>query len=633
MTTTTTTTTATRIDGAIGTARLSDYVTDVPLGTGGMATVLRAVHTPSGTVVALKKMPPHVADDEVYVARFVRELDVGARLRHPHIVEVHGWGRHDDGTWFLALELCDGGTLVQLLKQAPKLPAPITVLILDALLSALQEAHAHGVIHRDIKPPNILLLRDGTVKLSDFGIARSASDQTLTATGEVIGTPAYMSPEQALGQRDIDGRSDLFAVGMLAYRLLVGFNPFASDNVATSILRVTTGPSLHVGEALPTVPLVLERTIDGLVEKDRDKRLPSAQAARERLAPLVKATRERYPDLLARLLRDPAGTVDAIRRAAAADEVKVARALVLEAPARAMVHAARAHAHDPDDVDAQTLLDHLATQHGFRLDVAGDARVAAAEAELETRPEDPAVIRKLANLHRGLNNPVEAARYLKRYLLLRPDDAAARLQLGELLGNDDVAAFTRSLSAAPKLSTQQIMQGVRTGGIRSAASSSAASSAASSSPARAMSTAVRAPAFGGPTVLANDGPRDGDAGGRLKLAVGVGAVVVVVGLGAVIATAVDKGERGLDNTLRGVESAQATVLDGFVDGAQQPFVERAHGAARIKDWQGVVDAANFGLSADPEHKGQHTPTLLRARAEAFAALDEPKQALADLRLA
>jgi len=411
----------------------------------------------------------------------------------------------------------------------------------------------------------------------------------------------------------------------------VGFNPFASDNVATSILRVTTGPSLHVGEALPTVPLALERTIDGLVEKNRDLRLPSAKAARERLAPVVDAVRARFPDLLQRLMRDPVTTSRAIARAAAADEVAAARSCERTLPAKAMVHAARARAHDPEDLDAASILEKLSTLHGFVIDVDNDARVAAAVAELDTRPDDPVLLRRLANLHRGLNNPLEAVRFLKRYLMVRPDDAMARQQLGELLGVDDVIALTRSVQAPnTRLSTQEIMHGVRTGGVAKLPVASSSSSLPSSS---TMSRPVHQPGFGGPARIANDGPSEALLSGTAKVVIGAVVVVVVLGVGSVISTAMKKGEEGLDKTLRGVESTPTSVLDGMIGGTQLPFVERAKTATAIADWQGVIDAANFGLSADPQFKGEHTPLLLLLRSRAWQMLGEPRQAIADARLA
>jgi hypothetical protein len=589
-----------------------------------MASVLRAVYRPTGEVVALKQMLPHIATDEVFVARFVRELEVSSKLRNEHIVHVQGWGRSDDGIWFLALEFCDGGTLVQLLKQVPKLPAAVVVVMLDELLDALQTAHIDGVIHRDIKPPNILLTMAGVSKLSDFGIARSAADETLTATGDVIGTPAYMSPEQALGVRDLDGRSDLFAVGMLAYRLLIGFNPFASENVATSILRVTSGPSLHVGEALPTVPLLLERTIDGLIEKDRDRRLPSAAAARAVLAPLVEAVHARYPRLLQRLMHDPQGASAALARDAVHDELSQARHHARSAPAKAMVHAARARLHEPDNAEVQTLLHTLMSQHGFRLDDAPDPRVVAAVTELESRPDDPVLLRRLANLHRGLQHPLEVARYLKRYLALRPDDALARQQLEELLGAEDVAALTQSSVSPPRpprLSTQEIMRGVKTGGAK------AAGAAATTAPQPLPTSSF------GRVAVVQGAANDDVVSTRGKLVFAGAAVVAVVAVVAVMGTAVSKGGERFDANLRAVEHTQTTAMDGLIGGTQQPFVERARTAARVADWQGVIDAANFGLSADPDFVSVHTPALLLLRAEAWQMLGATRQALADSRLA
>ncbi len=634
----------------IGTARLSDYSLETTLGQGGMAAVLRAVYRPTGEVVALKQMLPHIATDEVFVARFVRELEVSSKLRNEHIVQVQGWGRSDDGIWFLALEFCDGGTLVQLLKHVPRLPAAVVVVMLDELLNALQTAHIDGVIHRDIKPPNILLTMAGVSKLSDFGIARSAADETLTATGDVIGTPAYMSPEQALGVRDLDGRSDLFALGMLAYRLLIGFNPFASENVATSILRVTSGPSLHVGEALPTVPILLERTIDGLIEKDRDRRLPSAAAARAVLAPLVEAVHSRYPHVLRRLMHDPQGTSAALLQDAVHDELAQARHHARSAPAKAMVHAARARLHEPDNADVHSLLHSLMTQHGFRLDDAPDPRVAAAVAELESRPDDPVLLRRLANLHRGLQHPLEVARYLKRYLALRPDDALARQQLEELLGAEDVAALTqlsvspprppalstpdfrraKATTAAPpsvspprppRLSTQAIMHGVKTGGVKAPG-------------AFATMAPQPLPTSGfGRVAVVKGAANDDLVSTRSKLVFAATGAVAVVAVVAVIGSAVRKGGERFDGSLRAVEHTESAAINGLVAGTQQPFVERARTAARLADWQGVIDAANFGLSADPDFTSVHTPALLLLRAEAWQMLGGTRQALADSRLA
>jgi serine/threonine protein kinase len=621
----------------VTTTKLDDYVLGESLGQGGMAAVWRATYRPTGEVVALKRMLGHITGSELFTARFVREVELSAKLTHDNVVRVQGFGQDGDGNWFLALEFCDGGTLVQLLKQCPRVPAPLVALMLDQMLAGLEAAHAHGIIHRDLKPPNILLTRDGLLKIADFGIARSHADQTLTATGEVIGTPAYMSPEQALGLRELDGRSDLFSLGMLAYRMLVGSNPYASDNVATSILRVTTGPNLKVGDTLQTVPPLLEGVVDGLVVKDRDARLPSATAARTLLAPIVAGLRERFPGVMRRFIHDPAGTAAAVSRACASDEIAAAKACVDAAPARAVVHAARAQALDPTDLDAQSLLEKLATLHGFQLAETSDARIATARAELAAKPDDPALLRKLANLYRGAQNPLEAARMLKRYVALRPDDAMARRQLEELMGADDVAAFTSTLSRAKgPLQTAEIVQGVKTGGfkgaarIASAAPRTLAPGGTGRTSAGQTSPATTTRGFGAPVVIAADGPRD-ELGGTTKalLAAGVVAVLVagIVGAGRFL----KKSSDDFDKTLREVEKPLPVL--NLVDGTQAPFVERATQAARLQDWQSVIETTNFGLSADPDLQSRTSPKLLLLRARARQALGERAQALVDARLA
>jgi len=626
----------------VTTTRLDDYVTGDSLGQGGMAAVWRATHRPTGEVVALKRMLGHIAGSEVFVARFVREVELSAKLTHENVVRVHGYGQDGEGNWFLALEYCDGGTLVQLLKQCPRVPAPLVALMLDQMLAGLEAAHAHGIIHRDLKPPNILLTREGLLKIADFGIARSHADQTLTATGEVIGTPAYMSPEQALGQRELDGRSDLFSLGMLAYRMLVGSNPYASDNVATSILRVTTGPDLKVGDTLQTVPPLLEGVIDGLVVKDRDARLASATAARALLAPIVVGLRERFPGVMRRFINDPVTTAQAVSRAFAGDEIAAARACVDAAPARAVVHAARAQALDPTDLDAQSLLEKLATLHGFQLVDSSDARIATARAELASKPDDPTLLRKLANLYRGAQNPLEAARLLKRYVALKPDDAMARRQLEELMGAEDVAAFTSTLARSKALQTGEILQGIKTGGFKGGAVGTAvrpaiaagatgtATSATAGMHAAGRTGTTSTRGFGAPVVIAADGPRDEMSTTSRLLLAGV-AVVVVVGAIAGAGRFLKKSSDDLDHSLQKFEKPLPVM--NLVDGTQAPFVERASQAARLQDWQGVVETTNFGLSADPDLQSRTSPRLLLLRARARQALGERTQALADARLA
>ncbi len=616
------------------TTRLADYELHEPLGQGGMAAVWRATHRPTGAVVALKRMLPQVADSDVLVARFMREVEHSATLRHPHIVGVHGFGTDDDGQWFLALEYCDGGTLVSLLKRCPRVPPLLVALMLDQMLAGLEAAHAIGIVHRDLKPANILLSREGLLKIADFGIARSHGDQTLTATGEVIGTPAYMSPEQAMGERSLDARSDLFSLGMLGYRLVVGTNPYASEHVATSILRVTTGANLRLGDAVCIAPPPLERVIDGLVVKHRDQRLASATAARQLLAPLL-ATLERSPtEAVRRFIAEPEQESRIVLRKSASHELATSKAARSDAPPRAFIHAVRASELDPTHAEARAFLAELASTHGFVRTTTNDPRITATRTQLEAHPDDAALWRKLANLARGAHAPLEAARALKRCVALKPDDVVARRQLDELLGADADAVAAPSTGSSPSLRTHDIVGGIKTGGFVGAGKvgTGALLRTPSSSRVPGQAPVVTKPAssWGASAVMAQEAPRDQVSTSAILLGVAMVAALAVGGI-TLIRSLIADGSAHVDTQLRSVEQLGAP-LSALVDGTQAPFLERATQSARIADWQGTLDAANFGLSADPELQSQTSPLLLVVRAEAHAQLGNTSQALKDARM-
>jgi len=613
--------------------RLSDYAVDAPLGVGGMARVSRAVFRPTGEIVALKEMLPHIAASDGFVARFEREVRASAALVHPHIVRVQGFGV-EPGAMFLALEFCDGGTLVDVLKRAPRLPPAAVALWLGELLGAVDVAHAQGVVHRDIKPANVLCTRSGSVKLSDFGIARLSGEEALTATGDIIGTPAYMSPEQALGERELDGRSDLYSLGMLAYRLLAGANPYQSNNIASSLLRQTTGPSLQSVDALPACPPALEAVIDGLLQKDRARRTPTAQAALVTLRPLLDEVQALMPDLGARLVGDPDGAARALFIDAAVAELRAARAALSSSPEQAALPAFRARTLAPAHPEAQRLIEELTGRHGLRFDPVDDPRVAAAERELIDAPESPAVLRRLANLYRGHKNPVLATRYLKRYLLVKPDDVVARQQLVDLTGLDEVTALLPPPGAAPRtqalpasapaatsgrLSSAELVQGVRTGGLRVATPAARAA---------AVSTSSSAGFDAG-------GPPSAPAAPAVPWwLVAGGVVVVVAGVGVwSVGAFVRAGQQSMDRQLQQTDVKGSGMMNGLVAETQRPLLERGEASLRVGDFQGAIEAFNFALAADQGLDSPLSGRLLWRRAQAQDGLGNSKQAMLDFRLA
>ena len=252
-----------------------DYEIVSEIGRGGMSIVYRAIERELEREVALKVLPISLAGDGQMVERFLREARTAARLEHPHVVPIWRVGRAG-GVPFIAMKLVHGPTLGDLLANRGALPGAQVRRILVETASALAHAHGCGVVHRDIKPDNILLEPDGRALVTDFGIARATREGRLTASGTAIGTPRYMSPEQARA-RPVDGRSDLYALGVVAYECLVGHVPFdGPDPVGILLAHVEQPvpvPTLHDPEARALWPVV-----ERLLAKHPDDRFEDARA-------------------------------------------------------------------------------------------------------------------------------------------------------------------------------------------------------------------------------------------------------------------------------------------------------------------------------------------------------------------
>ena len=245
------------------------------IGRGGMATVYRAYHAGLDRYVAVKVLPDFFADDPAYRERFQQEARSIARLKHPNILEVFDFG-YDDGVAYLVMELVEGGTLADRIGRPMDLRE--VVRLLEQLAGALDHAHTNGVLHRDIKPSNILLHGDGTPVLADFGLARMADSlRRLTSSGTVMGTPEYMSPEQAADE-PIGPASDIYSLAIVAYEMLTGRVPFGAATPAAVLLSHVTKPMPATrelrGELSAHVEEVLRRA---LAKRPRD-RFPTAAA-------------------------------------------------------------------------------------------------------------------------------------------------------------------------------------------------------------------------------------------------------------------------------------------------------------------------------------------------------------------
>jgi eukaryotic-like serine/threonine-protein kinase len=245
------------------------------LGGGGMAQVYLTRDEVLGRDVALKILRAQYTDDEGFVERFRREAKNAAALNHPTIVQVYDQGRTEDGTYYIAMEYVPGGTLAQRIKQGgPMVPAEAAG-VASRLAEALAVAHERGIIHRDIKPQNVLLTASGDAKVADLGIARAVSSKTMTETSLIFGTASYMSPEQAKGER-VGPQSDLYSLGVVLYQMLTGELPYTADNpLATAMKHVDEAPR-HPREANPAVPEELDALTAKLLAKLPEDRYASA---------------------------------------------------------------------------------------------------------------------------------------------------------------------------------------------------------------------------------------------------------------------------------------------------------------------------------------------------------------------
>lgn len=223
------------------------------IGMGGMASVHRGVDLRLGRPVAIKILHPHVAENVEARTRLAREARAIAQLKHENVIEVYDYSSDDPDCTWLVTELVEGVTLRGLLDKRGKVMPEIAAIITAEVLRALRVAHSVGVIHRDVKPDNVLVGRDGRPKLSDFGIAQIVDEQRMTVTGNLVGSPSYMSPEQAEGRRT-DHRTDLFSAGIMLYRMVCGQLPFAGANAIETLRKVAAVIYLDPMEVEPSCP-------------------------------------------------------------------------------------------------------------------------------------------------------------------------------------------------------------------------------------------------------------------------------------------------------------------------------------------------------------------------------------------
>lgn len=259
------------------------------IGRGGMAEIFQARDILLDRPVAMKVLFPEFATDPAFVERFRREAQAAANLNHPNIVAVYDWGKVNN-TYYIAMEYVNGRTLADILKQSGTLTPMQVCDVMSEVASALISAHQNGVIHRDIKPGNILVSTTGQVKVADFGIARALGagvEQGLTQTGAVMGTATYFSPEQAQGVAT-DQRSDIYSLGVVMYEMLSGVAPFTGENAVAIAYKQVHEHAMPLDQRLTSVPPEVAAIVAKCMEKSPDDRYSSAEEVRDELRRFVE---------------------------------------------------------------------------------------------------------------------------------------------------------------------------------------------------------------------------------------------------------------------------------------------------------------------------------------------------------
>lgn len=283
--------------------KLGGYAVTGEIGSGGMAVVYKAEQPSLDRMVAIKELRKEMASDPSLIERFDREAKSVASLAHTNIVHIYDFMTRGN-SMFIVMEFVEGIDLYDLLAKVDRLPAEIAAIIALQAARALEHAHYRGVVHRDFKPSNLMLTKQGEVKLMDFGIARDEAYDDLTRPGTAIGTPAYMSPEQIMGER-VDFRSDIFSFGIVLYQMLTGQKPFTEDDTHSVMQRIVNEPFVRPRRLYPDIPWRLSRIIQRCLQKDPSRRYNSTEELRRALENYVaKKIRINYAGRLVIFMRN-----------------------------------------------------------------------------------------------------------------------------------------------------------------------------------------------------------------------------------------------------------------------------------------------------------------------------------------
>jgi serine/threonine protein kinase len=416
--------------------QFKNYTIEGELGKGGMATVHLAVDSRNGRKVAIKFLLPHIETNEGFVRQFIDEFRANQFLQHSNIVEAIEAGQHD-GRWYMAMELLDGGSLKELLRDRGRMPPDLAVFVMINVLKGLAYSHHCGVVHQDIKPANLMVQQDGSLKIADFGISKMASPDVWSPTGRIRGTPAYMAPEQA-GGKEPNYKWDIFSAGVVFYEVVAGFNPFGAKDPQVALKKITGENPPPLMRVSPTMPVEIEMVVARMLEKDPDRRYANVDVILVELQQLTARLQLAYSqDIFADWLREPERVGRDLVVHRSRHHLEMGRKLLAQGKQMADVAAWQIYCAalvDQQSQEARQMLHEIARDNGFSLEKSNAMAIKGLEARLAEDPSDLKAMLQLSRLYRAEASVLQAFYYARSALSLAPLDPGVRASVDKVLG-------------------------------------------------------------------------------------------------------------------------------------------------------------------------------------------------------
>ncbi|MBN2053383.1 protein kinase [bacterium] len=414
---------------------------------GGMSTLKLLTHRDSGQRYVVKIMNQSFGDNRHNIDRFYHEIKIYKRLQHDNIINITHYGKVE-GQYCLVMEYADNGCLRDLINSVGWLAVHVSLFIIMEILKGLQYSHENNIIHRDIKPSNVLLTSGGGVMLSDFGISRVEDLTRLTQEGSILGTPAYMSPEQATGA-EVQHASDIFSTGLVFYEMLTGINPFISDNPGITLMNIINTPHHPIFEINPTIPSALDSIIEEMLNKNIRQRYQNCAEVLQDLEQFKTANDIRFSRLDFRdYLQNPGDQETSLRHETAASLFDNAKELYGDGQGRADLAAVELYKSlhlNPENQPAKDMFDGICTRNGFQFKREASDKIKKLVEALQEKPDNIAILLRLVKLNQIEGNLLKAIAYSKRLKRLRPKDNYILSQLQTLLPDGDQDEFTGSV--------------------------------------------------------------------------------------------------------------------------------------------------------------------------------------------